>query len=397
MRSYTSVPRTSTQNAQKPQSKADILDSSPRPNVRKDGYASVNSSATKAKSEIEVNPNSPFLQEVHFEGNSENQKEAMDEIKSLRIEKTAKKKKEEIEDFSQNLPDTDSNNDEQNQVDNEEYGKSPLKLSKESNEKLSALKKSLIESEESKNTYFVVKDSNTKENAIYSDTKNYSREERLALANQKNYAHSSAWQWTLTLRPASVITGITVLCITLGFFFLFGLIVGRGLTPASEPLPLVSIVPTEDESLLTEDAPILQAEELGYASALKKPDEIVPVPLDPNASAQTAGQAGTTPYPIGEGASAVEGEVVPEAEPVLQIFEYTLRVASLKNSKDADALKARLERDGLRSTVTRSGSWYSVNVLFLGQESSFEEMRKSLTKYGIKDSIITDKKALKLD
>ncbi len=394
MRSYSSIQRPSSQNSNKVQASANFTDALPRPNIRKDGTRT--SQEVSVKAEIEVNPQSPLLAPPVQENKAEVETQELENIKTLRIEKTNKSKKliEKNEESSER--DYSENSSLQDEVfANESFSK----LSKESSEKLDALKKSLLDSEESKNSYFVVKDANNKQNTIYSEEERLLREERLAVATQRNYTHSSAWQWTLTLRPASVLTGISVLCITLGFFFVFGLIVGRGLNPASEPIDLVSIVPNEQESLLTEEAPILEAEELEYASVLKKSDNTTSSNSD---STESAEENQVQPYPIGEealasGQAQVEGQVLSPQEAQLQIFDYVLRVASLKNTKDAEALKARLESNGIRASVARSGSWYLVNVHFLGQEDSFEEMRAGLSKFGIKDSIVTDKVALKLD
>ncbi len=376
-----------------------------RPNIRKatsEDIRILEKAHEDVSKELEVNPNSPLLQAPQAPIQSEN-----DELKSLRLNTVKKNKisKTEKIQIDTEIPSEEDNFEERNEV-------SSSMLSKESDEKLNALKQSLYDSEEAKkNTFVIIKDKNNKLHSPQVDEASLSREERLLRAQDKSYAHSSAWQWTFTLRPASVITGLLVLCITLGFFFTFGLIVGRGFTPTTEPVELTSIVPTEEESLLTKDVEILTAEQLEYSTALKKSDESQK-PVDPNAplvdsnnpqaasgQASQGSQGGVVPYPIGEGNQAATNvqQASGNQPAAIEIYQYVLRVASFKSEKDAKTLEARLEGSQLRADVAKSGAWYFVNVNFLGTESSFDEMRESLKKFAIRDSIVMKKDPLQLD
>ncbi len=263
--------------------------------------------------------------------------------------------------------------------------------------------------------------------------------ERFASGQSKVHeAYTSAWQWTFTMRPASVITGLFLMLITLGFFFTFGIFVGRGLTPSATPLNLASIVPTSESPLLDTKMTILKPEELQFAEVLKKvadPEPTAdPIILDENGQplpqavegipiqmvngmaiqvidgvpVQVVERQETAPYPIGiqqasatitptavvsSTATPVKAIVpIPLAEP--EKYDFIIKAASFRTAQRADELRARLEGDGLRTQLERSSSWFIVKINFRGTEASLKDLQRNLKKHSIGDSIVESKTAL---
>ncbi len=368
----------SSQNAQSQNSSlATTKKSDPRPNVRKGGAEKVQE---KTKSSLEVNPDSPLLKE---QDNSVNlaEKQQLEELKNLRIKSATKIQAP--QQAEKKTPEKQEEN----------------KAEKEHHEKLDALKQSLQESEEAKKyTHVVIKEDESKRT---NSEKRMPREERLQAASQKNDAHKSAWHWTITLRPASVFSGMIILFISLAFFFTFGLIVGRGYSPEVDSVALTTIT-SNSNNPNSQSSEILKAEELLYQTALKEQgNPTVPTQVVTGQTPPTQNTDSIVPYPIGGNNSTQStsqpSQAVEEAVNPFEIYEYVLRVASFKNNKSANTLKDRLSKDNIRASVSKAGAWYFVNVSFRGTQDSFDHMRTGLKKYSIKDSILMEKDVLQLD
>ncbi len=348
----------------------------PRPNIRK---KSADAPLVQHRQELSINPQSPLLAPQEsvsdnflptFSVAASNTLPTIDELRVLRIERTSP-----LQDEGEQIT----------ELTVEESA------SHDSNEKLNALKQSLFETEEArKNSHLLIEENTT-------DNSHGSRQNSRQNSNHRGHSSqqaSSAWQWSLTLRPSFVITGLFVMCITLGFFFTFGIIVGRGISPAPEPLELTSIVPSESENEAVDISEILTAEELAYSTELRASDDEIIVE-QPNILS-SPNQNSVVPYPIGGQQSVSQSTNQQASTSEFTIYQYELRVASLRTLEDAEALVERLEQSNLRAEVSRSTSWYLVNINYLGTEAAFDEMRESLTRFGINDSIITSKEVLEL-
>ncbi len=367
----------SSQNAQN-QNSSLAAKNDPRPNVRKGGAVKAQE---KTKSSLEVNPDSPLLKEQEDSINLA-EKQQLEELKNLRIKSTPKKENP------------------QKSVAKVQQSEEESSAEKVQNEKLDALKQSLQESEEAKKyTHVVIKES---ENKHVKNDERIPREERLQIASQKNNAHKSAWQWTITLRPAFVFSGMIALFISLAFFFTFGLIVGRGYSPEVDSVALTTIT-SSNNGANSQASEILKPEDLKYQTALKEQgNPTTPTQVVTGDSSQAAqSESSVVPYPIGanntsQTTSSTSQTIEPQVNP-FEIYEYVLRVASFKNNKSANTLKDRLSKDNIRASVSKAGAWYFVNVSFRGTQDSFDHMREGLKKYSIKDSILMEKDVLQLD
>ncbi len=264
-------------------------------------------------------------------------------------------------------------------------------------------------------------------------------------------APKEKWKWNVSLGATSTAMTFGVLLLTLGFFFTFGLIVGRGLSPEATAVPLASIVPDNENVIIENNAETLKPEELEYAKVLKTvpvtpnvPDpnkvyldaEQKPLPAgnyiigpDGNLLPDTTiilGQDGkpipvstitlneegkaisqnllaveeTVPYPIGkaevvtptaeeEPKNIIEPVEVEPEEP--KLYDYVLRAASFKDEKLADNLRASLEGDGLRTQLVKSGSWYMVEIKYRGTEENFVKIKSGLKKHRISDTVTVSK------
>lgn len=375
------------------------------------------------KKELELNPDSPFLREQSAEFSQDDSNLQDDDIntgievlnlKNFRIARKNQKSQEDIlemevssqpvsqleEDFFIDLEDVKGNTSEESslQEGNEEevnLNSEDFEISSENQDEDFNKEKELPQLEEKP---IKITEKNEKETKV-SQEEDALRKERLAMVRSSNKrTPTPPWQWVFVVRPATVLTFLLLMSILLGFFFVFGLIVGRGLSPLPEAPTPISIMSEKEGELEIELSETLPMEELKYSQALKNDDE------EASASEEISE---IVPYPIGNGLPPVrEGNTLEsstktpstsQASTSLGIFDYSLRTATFKNKSHADEFSQKLKADGLRAEVQQKGSWYFVNIDFRGTEDNFEKMRTGLKKYGIQDSIIVSKVELKLD
>lgn len=189
--------------------------------------------------------------------------------------------------------------------------------------------------------------------------------------------------WSLLLTPSLLLMLVVFELVTLSFFFLFGLIIGKGTVPPPPQIELERILPAE-ESRTEQAQEILPQEELRFMANLK---------ADESAAEQQQ------PAP----ASNIERpESSKNAASVLaddsSLYDFVIRVAAFKSDEQADALRARLEGAGMRTRLQREkaqkGTWSFVLILFRGTEVKMNQMRETLPSFGIRDSIIVSKTAV---
>lgn len=197
-------------------------------------------------------------------------------------------------------------------------------------------------------------------------------------AQEQNDRAGSAWELRLT--PSILIMAAVLTLVTLCFFFLFGLIIGRGSVPLTPAPALERLVPETDKPGDVETPEhILPQEDLRFMTNLKKdtPEENrTPAPPEARASADSA--------------PAPKAQPAPSPDPGQ--YDFVLRAAAFKSEEQADALRARLEGAGMRTRLIKEkaqkGTWYFVQILYRGTRDTMEAMRSTLDKFGIRDSIV---------
>lgn len=186
--------------------------------------------------------------------------------------------------------------------------------------------------------------------------------------------------WEIRLTPSILIMAAVLTLVTLCFFFLFGLIIGRGSVPLTPSPVLERLVPEVDKPG-EEKTPehILPQEDLRFMTNLKKD-----TPAESGIPAPTEVKAGA------DGTPAPKAQAAPSPDPGQ--YDFVLRVAAFKSEEQADALRASLEGAGMRTRLIKEkaqkGTWYFVQILYRGTRDNMETMRGTLDKFGIRDSII---------
>lgn len=197
--------------------------------------------------------------------------------------------------------------------------------------------------------------------------------------------------------------GAGVLALT--FFFVMGILIGRGYRPEADVPQLKGIMPTKEHGQIAEvqEKPeILKAEDLEYPNRLKETPEAVmkqPQPdakkLAPKVEKKLQAPAPVKPAKVED--NPVKPEVYqPEApKPGEPVFDYVYQVASFRKAEMADALSAKLVAAGLRTAVTageaKGTTWYRVQVLHHGTPESTEGMKAILTQQGMGKPLLRKK------
>ncbi len=220
------------------------------------------------------------------------------------------------------------------------------------------------------------------------------------LSMPKPEREDSARVWQIRLTPSLITMFSVVMLVTLCFFFLFGIIVGRGYAPAH--------LSAEPEKLLPDGAPqsvaeapenVLPPEDLRFMSHLR--DQATPPPLpvtQPATPAVSQPGAAATPRPNANVTQPQTPQNQPQAQPKGEISDYVLQAAAFKVESQADALREKLEGVGVRTKLVKEkaekGTWYKVQVLFRGSPEKLEELRHTMSGKGIKDALVISKKAV---
>jgi cell division septation protein DedD len=214
------------------------------------------------------------------------------------------------------------------------------------------------------------------------------------------------WDFSLTLPGMISAVGAGVLALT--FFFVMGILIGRGYRPEADVPTLNQIMPQTEHGQLAEEQPlptVLQAEELEYPERLKaSPDKIMDAlpeekPAAPPAVAQTPARPeksqAAQPAPQPAAPSAEQKRTAPE--PGEQVFDYTYQVASFREAGMARALADKLTAAGLRSGVesgdVNGSTWHRVQVFHQGTPASTDDMRAVLARFNIDKPLLKKKSA----
>lgn len=203
---------------------------------------------------------------------------------------------------------------------------------------------------------------------------------------------------SLSLPGMISIVGVGVLALT--FFFVMGILIGRGYRPEADVPQLAVIMPQtqEEKAPETETPPaeILKSEDLEYPKELSQPPAMPaaqaerPAPPAPAKKPETpkpAAPAVTAPSPAPEAAPAAQS-----GEPT---FDYVYQVASFRQENLAKELSDKLVQAGLTSVVSSGeatgSTWYRVLVHHHGTPASTDQMKAVLAKFGIGKPLLKKK------
>lgn len=199
----------------------------------------------------------------------------------------------------------------------------------------------------------------------------------------------------IVLNSSACITAFVTILALVGFSFLFGLIIGKGMTPAvqkDEPVPLTANI---KEEKIKE---VLPKEELQFMTSLKKDQ-------DKKTAEQIAAEQ-EAEIKANEERLKAKAEAQKEAEKKAENlanagkkFDYDIRVAAFRNEDQADDLRLKLEADGYRTKKNvkkdNKGSWFFVHVLMIGTEERLKESQERFKKFGVRDTIVENKVEVK--
>lgn len=199
----------------------------------------------------------------------------------------------------------------------------------------------------------------------------------------------------VVLSTSACITAFVTILALVGFAFLFGLIIGKGMTPAVQkenPVPLTATVKEEKAK------PVLPKEELQFMTSLKKEPE---KKTAEQIAAEQEAEKKANEERLKAKAQAQE-QAEKKAETLANAgkkFDYDIRVAAFRNEAQADDLRLKLESDGFRTKKNvkkdNKGSWFFIHVLLIGTEERLKESQERFKKFGVRDCIIENKVEVK--
>jgi hypothetical protein len=209
------------------------------------------------------------------------------------------------------------------------------------------------------------------------------------------------YDFSLSLPGMISITGVGVLALT--FFFVMGILIGRGYRPEADVPPLKEIMPDSEHGRLAEEAKppqVLTLEELDYQDRLKAspqqmldtlPEETKAKP-EPAPRPKPEPEAKPAPKPEPKAAASAD-----TAEPGEEVFDYVYQVASFRKADMARSLSDKLSAAGLRATVesgeAKGSTWHRVQVLHHGSPASTADMKAVLARFGIGKPLLKKKTA----
>ncbi|WP_319582342.1 SPOR domain-containing protein [uncultured Pseudodesulfovibrio sp.] len=218
-------------------------------------------------------------------------------------------------------------------------------------------------------------------------------------------AAKKKYDFSLSLSGIISITGVGVLALT--FFFVMGILIGRGYRPEADVPPLQEIMPDSEHGQLaaeTKPPEVLTLEELDYQDRLKaSPQQMLDTPEAPEA------KPAATPEPKVESKPEAKPEPKPAvsaqpektqaapAQPGETVYDYVYQVASFRKADMAGSLRDKLAAAGLNARVqsgqANGSTWHRVQVLHHGTPASTADMKAVLAKFGIGKPLLKKKTA----
>ena len=203
-------------------------------------------------------------------------------------------------------------------------------------------------------------------------------------------AAKRTYSFTLSLPGMISAVGAGVLALT--FFFVMGILIGRGYRPEADIPQLQPIMPSNEHGQVTAQEPpkVLTPEELDYQDRLKAPTEMDAIePAPKPAPKPEKKKAEVKPAPKPEPADSAP------ARPGEPVYDYVYQVAAFRKVEMAEGLGKKLEAAGLSTNITagdaKGSTWYRVQVLHSGTPASTDQMREILAKFGIQKPLLKKK------
>lgn len=212
------------------------------------------------------------------------------------------------------------------------------------------------------------------------------------------------YDFSLSLPGMISTVGAGVLALT--FFFVMGILIGRGYRPESDVPQLSELMPKKEHGQTAEEPvkpEILKAEDLDYPERLKDSaaDRMDEQPSDEKPEATPAPkpqpekpQAVAKPDNGPEKSKVLESTPAKPGEPV---FDYVYQVASFRKVEMAEAMSTKLAAAGLRTAIEASevkgSTWHRVQVLHHGTPASTDGMKAILTSQGVDKPLLKKKTA----
>ena len=218
---------------------------------------------------------------------------------------------------------------------------------------------------------------------------------------------------TLTLTIPRVISLVLFAVVAIVWFFVMGLIIGRGYEPEKHIPALAEIMPGKDNTappsvVHNGSAPALkEGEQKGKAvQPVQKPTTSQTNATKTRASINEADKAhreqvkATAQKPPATPPQKEQGKNEPDKQtPKQERFEYVYQAASFKQADQAEALAKKLTTGGIPARVNAftSGNtrWHRVLITFRGTPDDTETLRKDLERFKIKKILLVTKKPFK--
>jgi len=210
------------------------------------------------------------------------------------------------------------------------------------------------------------------------------------------------YDFSLTLPGLISFIGGGVLVLT--FFFIMGILIGRGYRPESDVPQLAVIMPQKahGQAVSEEVSPgILKPEELEYPERLKASPEKVLEESAEIAPAPKPKKPAPAPKKEQPKAKAEDAPIKPEVftptapQSGEKVYDYVYQAAAFRKPEMADNFSQRLVNAGLRTDIQAVDAggkiWHRVLVLHHGTPSSTNDMKATLARFGVKRPLIKSK------
>ncbi len=238
--------------------------------------------------------------------------------------------------------------------------------------------------------------------------------------SQKNKNDAPKEQEKKSLTVQISFSTVTIMCVILlscfCLTFILGVIVGRGDNPEAHLTKFTAILP-KDASTSTDEvkeevieSKVMPKEELNYSNSLKDKVEQTPAeeqnnanvpdmkvqgevtPTSPPPKASLPDTTTNTVDPAEELLKQVSQEPIAKPEP--SVFDFTFQVATFTDEASVDRLRARLEGEGLRTKMEKSGKFYKVMVLMRGSNEQAQNLRKLMVAMKLGEPLQRSKQAV---
>jgi hypothetical protein len=208
---------------------------------------------------------------------------------------------------------------------------------------------------------------------------------------------SKTYDFSLSLPGMISAVGAGVLALT--FFFVMGILIGRGYRPETDVPPLGDMMPTKQHGLVGQKPlkpKVLRAEELGYPERLKADPDMI-MDKQPVAESKKSKTKVEKVKPADSGPEKPEVFEPTPAKPGESVFDYVYQVASFRQSEMAEALSDKLVAAGLRTSIesgkAKGSTWYRVQILHHGTPASTAGMKAVLATQGLGKPLLKKKTA----